>query len=321
MQALSITGEKAVRHDSRDKHGGRGLKYRLELLGHQIFYLWLRLFGYTPSVLLLYLVVGSYCLFSQKIHRRTRSYLKRMFPERSELVYRWLTYRLCCNFGRVLVERAWVGICRDAEIESDFPESDRMFDLMRTGRGVIIVNAHVGNWQMALSLLTESPVQINAHMRYDEEAAAKHWFDLQDRPCPFNIIRSDDTFGGMLEASAALLNGEAIVMMGDRWSPGTRSADVKFMGDTVQLPVSPYYLASATGALIIVLFSACTGPRSYRVDILDVMDVPPDVKKDSGRLASYAQRYATHLENFVRQYPLQWYNFYDYWAKHDVLER
>jgi predicted LPLAT superfamily acyltransferase len=238
-----------------------------------------------------------------------------MFPCRSRLTYSWLTYRLCCNFGMVLVERAYVGISEEASIMSDFPESDRMFDLMRTGRGVIIVNAHIGNWQMALSLLTESPVQINAHMRYDEGAAAKHWFDLQDRPCPFNIIRSDDTFGGMLEASAALLNGEAMVMMGDRWSPGTRGVEVTFMGGRVRMPVSPYYLASATGALVIVLFSASTGRRSYRVDIVDVMDVHPDVKNDAEKLAAYAARYAELLEDFVRKYPLQWYNFYDYWGE------
>ena len=292
----------------------KGLAYRLELLGHQIFYLWLRFFGYNASIWLLYLVVGFYCLFSPGIHRRTRPYLERMFPGRFPLSYAWLTYRLCCNFGIVLLERAWVGICPDARVKSDFPESDRMFDLMRTGRGVIILNAHVGNWQMALSLLTESPVQINAHMRYDEEAAAKHWFDLQDRPCPFNIIRSDDTFGGMLEASAALLNGEAMVMMGDRWSPGTRYVEVTFMGEPVKMPVSPYYLASATGALIIVLFSACTGKRSYRVDILDVMDVPPDVKNDPEKLAACAAEYAELLEKFVKKYPLQWYNFYDYWG-------
>ena len=292
----------------------RGIKYRLELLGHQIFYIWLKCFGYNASIWLLYFVTGCYCLFSADIHRRTRPYLERMFPGRRSPVYWWLTYRLCCNFGTVLVQRAWVGICRDAVIESDFPGSKRMFDLMRTGRGVIILNAHIGNWQMALSLLTESPVQINAHMRYDEEAAAKHWFDLQDRPCPFNIIRSDDTFGGMLEASAALLNGEAIVMMGDRWNPGTRSAEVVFMGGKVRLPVSPYYLASATGALIIVLFSACTGRRSYRVDIQDVLDVPSDVKNDPKRLAEFAERYARHLEEFVSRYPLQWYNFYDYWG-------
>jgi len=293
--------------------GKRGLKYRLELLGHQIFYLWLRFFGYNASCVLLYFVVACHCLFSPGIHRRTRPYLRRMFPARSPLTYAWLTYRLCCNFGLVLLERAWMGISPRASIKSDFPESDRMFDLMRTGRGVIILNAHIGNWQMALSLLTESPVRINAHMRYDEEAAAKHWFDLQDRPCPFNIIRSDDNFGGMLEASAALMNGEAIVMMGDRWIEGTRGADVTFLGSPARMPVSPYYLASATGALVIVLFSAATGRRSYRVDIVDVMDISQDVKNDPELLAACASQYARHLGNFIKKYPLQWYNFYDYW--------
>lgn len=299
--------------DTASSHG-RGLGYRLELLGHQIFYLWLRFFGYNASCVLLYFVVACYCLFSPGIHRRTRPYLMRMFPNSSSFSYAWQTYRLCCNFGLVLLERAWVGISPQASIESDFPGSDRMFDLMRQGRGVIILNAHIGNWQMALSLLTESPVQINAHMRYHEEAAAKHWFDLQDRPCPFNIIRSDDNFGGMLEASAVLLNGEAMVMMGDRWVEGTRGAEVTFLGSRVKMPVSPYYLASATGALVIVLFSAATGRRSYRVDIVDVMDVPSDVKNDPDKLAECASRYAGLLENFVKKYPLQWYNFYDYWG-------
>lgn len=293
---------------------GTGLAYRAELLGHWIFYKWLRLFGYDGACALLYFVVGVYCLFSSGIHRRTRPYLQHMFPHRNRLFHAVSTFRLCANFGRVLVARAWMGLSENASINADFPESRRMFDLMRTGRGVIILNAHVGNWQMALSLLTESPVQINAHMHYDEQAAAKHYFDLQGTECPFNIIRSDDSFGGMLEASAALLNGEAMVMMGDRWSPGTRSATVPFLNGRVKMPLSPYYLASATGAMIIVLFTAATGSGSYRVDICEVMDIAPEVKNNPDQLRACAARYAVLLEEYIKKYPLQWYNFYDYWA-------
>ena len=290
------------------------MTYRAELLGHWIFYMWLRLFGYGGACALLYFVVAVYCFFSPGIHRRTRPYLDRMFPNSNYFFRAMRTFRLCSNFGRVLVARAWMGLSKNAAIKADFPESRRMFDLMRTGRGVIVLNAHMGNWQMALSLLTESPVKINAHMHYDEQAAAKHYFDLQGTECPFNIISSDDSFGGMLEASAALLNGEAIVMMGDRWSPGTRSATVPFLNGMVKMPVSPYYLASATGAMIIVLFTAATGSRSYRVDICEVMDVASEVKNDRDQLRAYAARYALLLEEYIKKYPLQWYNFYDYWA-------
>lgn len=294
---------------------GSWLAHRAELLGHWIFYVWLRLFGYGGACALLYFVVAVYCLFSPGIHKRTRPYLERMLPGSNALFRASSTFRLCFNFGRVLVARAWMGLSEDVSITAAFPESKRMFDLMRTGRGVIILNAHMGNWQMALSLLTESPVQINAHMHYDEQAAARHYFDLQGRECPFHIIRSDDMFGGMLEASAALLNGEAIVMMGDRCSPGTRSAAVPFLNDTVRMPVSPYYLASATGAMIIVLFTASTGSRSYRVDIREVMHVGPEVKNSKEQLRACAARYAALLEDYIRKYPLQWYNFYDYWAE------
>ena len=288
--------------------------HRAELLGHGIFYLVLRYLGYEPARWLLHFVVLVFCLLSRNIHGRTRPYLSRIFPDANVLSLWWFTYRLCCNFGMVLVERAWMGICPEAEIRAEFPESGRMYEIMDEGRGVIIVNAHVGTWQMAMSLLSESPVGINIHMRYDEEAAARHYFDLQGGSCPFNIIRSDDNFGGMLEASAAILKGDAVVMMGDRWNPGTRGVDIKFLGDRARIPVSPYYLASATGATVIVLFTRATGPKSYRADIYDVFQVSPEAKHDPAAVREYAQRYAELLEKYVKKYPLQWYNFYDYWA-------
>jgi predicted LPLAT superfamily acyltransferase len=92
----------------------RDIKKRLEFLGHSIFYLVLRLFGRAGASLLLVLVVLAYVLFSRKIHRQTRPYLEKRFPEHTGL-QRWIdTFRNVLSFGGVLVDRAWLGCAREA---------------------------------------------------------------------------------------------------------------------------------------------------------------------------------------------------------------
>lgn len=292
-----------------------GLGARLEALGHAIFYGMLLVGGQSGAYLLLWPVIATYVLFSRKIHRLTSPYLGRRFPEHGRLA-RWRdTLWIMMNFGRVLVDRAWLGLRPGAALEGCLEGQDELLALVGEGKGVVLLTAHVGNWQTAMAHITGLQVPINSLMHYRQEAVAKHYFDLRRKAMPFKIIKSDGFMGGLVEATAALQRGEVVTIMGDRYAGGP-AADVEFLSAKVRLPAAAYSLAAATSSPVAVLLAAKTGRRQYRLKLWGVFRPEPSARENRRRdMAQWAQRFADAMAGYLREYPYQWYNFFDFWSQ------
>jgi predicted LPLAT superfamily acyltransferase len=290
-------------------------KEKLEALGHSIFYLTLRLFGQGGGYFLLVPVIAAYVSCSRKIHRQTAPYLRRRFRDQGWLGRRLATTRNLIAFGQVLVDRAWLGIGSKSTLRGETIGYHRLAELVGRGKGAVLLTAHVGNWQTALAHLDSLPVPVHALMHYDQEAVAKHYFDLGGGKRPFEIISSDGPFGGMLEATAALQRGEVVTIMGDRLMKGS-SVTVDFLGDPVRLPDAAYVLAGCVGAPVVTMFAAKTGRRNYQLRIWDVW-YPKWLSREqrAGERKACGERFANNLEAYLAEYPYQWYNFYDFWKQ------
>jgi predicted LPLAT superfamily acyltransferase len=287
----------------------------MEASGHNVFYLFLLVFGQIGAYLLLIPVVITYLLFSRKIHRNVACYMKRRFPDHGPLQLCSDTYRLVISFGQVLVDRGWLGLRRGARLKGELVGGDELLELVGKGKGLVLLTAHVGNWQTALSHICGLDVPINSLMHYEQEAVAKHYFDLRSEPVPFKIIKSDGFMGGMIESTAALQKGEVVTIMGDRYAGGP-FAEVNFLGDKVRFPSAAYSLAAATGAPVAILLAAKSGRQNYTMKLWDVFY--PEVGERRTRhadLTGWVARFVKSLEEYVREYPYQWYNFFDFWSQ------
>jgi predicted LPLAT superfamily acyltransferase len=287
----------------------------LEGAGHNFFYAMLLLFGQTGAYLLLRPVIACYLVGSRRIRRNAGYYLHRRFPGHGAGAL-WLdTYRLLLSFGQVLVDRGWLGLRRGARLEGELVGAGELRALIGKGQGVVLLTAHVGNWQTALAHIRGLEAPINSLMHYEEEAVAKHYFDLRGGALPFKIIKSDGFMGGMIESTAALQRGEVVTIMGDRYAGGPYS-EVTFLGDKVRFPAAAYSLAAATGAPVAVLLAAKTGHRQYLIRLWDVFyPAAGERSRRQADLAGWCARYAKSLEAYVRAHPYQWYNFFDFWSQ------
>ncbi len=287
---------------------------RLEWLGHVFFYAVLRIGGQRTAYFFLYPVIFCYVTCSRKIHQQTRPYFALRFPGHSWWRQRLDVFFNVLSFGKVLIDRAWIAFSKGQTIEGTFEESEKLKRVIAEGKGVVIVLAHVGNWQSSFADLGRLPVDIHALMEYDEEAVAKHFFDLGKKR-PFSIIDVHGFMGGLVEATTALQKGDMILMMGDRHEGGP-TATVSFLGRPLRLPIAAYKLATSTGAPVVVLFSAKTGRTRYRLIIGDIIRPDSDLRANREQLARYADRFAAALERYVEKYPYQWYNFFNIWNEY-----
>jgi predicted LPLAT superfamily acyltransferase len=106
-----------------------------------------------------------------------------------------------------------------------------------------------------------------------------------------------------------------VTIMGDRFIKGSYSK-VDFYGESVRLPDAPFVLSAASGAPVVVLLAAKTGRKKYQLKVWDYF-YPEYNSRDEreAMLRKCAERYVGSIEEYLHDYPFQWYNFYNFWEQ------
>lgn len=281
---------------------------------HRFFYILIRLGGRRVAYLMLYFVVLYYMLLRADQRKKTQYYLRRRFPENSALQRWFQSYQMSLELGKVLVDRAAVGILGSEVLRVSLQGREALLELLHEGRGVILLTAHVGCWQVAMVALRFLNTRVNLLMHREEGDVDRHFFEHGGGESPFHIIDPRDYLGGTLEMIGALKRGEVLSVMGDRMLGSDRnSVPVEFLGAEIAVPYSAYKIASATGAPIAVLLTSKSSYSGYGMELAGVIRVPETLGREREAYRPYAQVFAELLEGYTKKYPFQFFNFYDMW--------
>jgi len=280
------------------------------------FHVLIRVGGQWLPYAFLYLLIAYYTLCRPLIRHRVSHYLKRRFPDAGPLARLGHVYRHCLAFGQVLISRAAIGALGKERFDVTFHNKQKLLDVLQRDSGVILMTAHVGSWQLGLSALDFIDKPIALLLQQEMGKALGHMHD--DSLSRFEYIDPAGPFGGTLEILQRLRAGGLVSVMGDRVYGSERSTvTAPFLGETSEFPLSPYSLASAGQAPIVVLLSRKTGMYAFELDVVDVMDIPAGLGRDASAYEPYARRFAGLLEDYTRQTPYQFFNFHDMWqTKH-----
>ena len=287
-------------------------------LGILIFFWTFRLLGPRFAYLLLYPVAFYYVLFNRKNGRASADYLRRRFPGIGGLKLFWMRYRHFLSFGRVLVDRgyAFLGMMGEVKFERDGHEV--IEEVLAGGKGVILMSAHLGNWELAAYCLggymrDGKRVPVNAVMFKGESEKVEKQLKKASGEPPFRIIASNDSLQASIDCKQALERGEVVAIHGDRIL-GSGGVKVPFLGAEAKFPIGPFVLAASTGAPIVFTFANRLGVRHYKLTARGPHYFAfGDRKKRDENLKAWVQIYVDLIEELLKQYPLQWHNFYPFW--------
>jgi len=275
----------------------------------------LRVGGRRLAYLSMYVVVAWYVLLRPFVRRRCRYYLDRRFPAVwNPLVRLWHDYCRIEALGESLIDRAAFGLLGPQALHMDFPEGPRLRELIEEGRGLIILNSHVGCWQVAMSAFHYLRVPVNIVMHHGVADIDPRWFHLADGEVPFSIIDPAEPMGGVLQMIAALKENHVLGLMADRvFGDDPNTLPATFLGSPVHFPVSPYRLASMQSSPIAVVFSYKTGFSSYRIELARIIRIPAGLGRSNAAYALFLQQFVETLETFTASHPWQFFNFHDMW--------
>ncbi len=281
---------------------------------HGFFYFLIRLGGHKLAYLFLYFIVFYFTL-KPSVRKKASYYLARRFPA-SKGVRKFLDcYRLNLNFGKILIDRAILAILGEMDMETTSEHRKIVFDLLAEGKGLIMVTAHVGCWQLAMSGLDFTGVPVDIVYHHDQEdvdlqslghAKVSHLFHFID-PC--------SPLGGTLDMLESLKKGHVLCFMGDRvFGSKKNTVEVNFLGQKARFPISAFKIASVVGAPVVVVFAYRTGPSSGKMKLMRLIRIERNHGRNSEEYKPYVEEFVKALEGFVQEFPYQFFNFYDMWS-------
>ena len=193
-------------------------------------------------------------------------------------------------------------------------DSKPMDDALAAGTGAILVSAHLGNWELGGLGLADLgyPINVLTFREPDQRFNSDREQMRKERGIRFIYVDRDDASPlAIVEAVNALRRNEVLAILGDR-DGSSKTIRIDFFGRPTNIPVGAAYLALASGAPLIPVFVMLENGR-----YTTVMEEPIFFRGGHGQhgsaIRSGMERLMTVFERYIRAYPDQWYNFYEFW--------
>ena len=254
-----------------------------------------------------YVFVIPPCLF-----RPGFKFIYRYFRERfddSPLKAFWHTYQNHCMFGQAVIDKFAMYAGRTFDIKIDGYE--HFLHLSSKPEGFVQLSSHVGNYEIAgYSLIAENK-QLNALVYFGEKESVMRNRIKMFKHTNIRMIPIRQDMSHLFELDSALTKGEILSIPGDRIWGSSKTVSVNFLGKEAKLPLGPFRVIATRGLNALVIHVIKVGTLKYKVIV-----TPLSYNKQASRnqqVKELSEKYAAELERIVRQYPTQWYNYFDFW--------
>ena len=269
----------------------------------------IRLFRVFPLGVLygcMALVIPFYMLFSPGFRASYSFFRHRMGYGPVKSFFH--VYKNEFEFGKVVLDRfaAYAG----KKFHLTVPRMDLFNELCAGEGGFIQLSSHVGNYELVGYTLV-SPKRINALVFSGETATVMGGRAALFGETNVRMVPVSEDLSHIFTLNNALADGEIASLPGDRVFGSQKTVECTFFGEKAKFPAGPFVLAVQRQAPILAVFVMKEGLRDYRVLLRRLSDTEGATKQE--RIQALADAYAAALEEAVRMYPDQWYNFFDFW--------
>lgn len=255
------------------------------------------------------LVVPFYMLFNHK------GYLAMYHFFRQRLGKGWLgavghVYLNHFRFGEVVLDRfaTYAGVRFRLSIDGN----EHFLRLNEGEKGFMMLSSHVGNYEQAGYVLKSDRKSFNALVYSGESATVMDGRNRQFADSNIHMIPVLADMSHLFLLNSILDEGNIVSMPADRCFGSAKSVGCQFFGAEAQFPLGPFATAVQKEVPALAVMVMKEGTRRYRAFVrpLECDTTLPHRQQ----MAALAQNFATTLEETVRRYPHQWYNYYEFWG-------
>lgn len=274
--------------------------------GYLFFIYIIKWIGVKGAYLFLYPVVGYFIPFAPKATQSLWYYYRNI---RHVGLFRAMreVYAHYYRFGQTLIDKIAMKGGLGEEFDFLFDNYDDFLQVLNGGKGVILIGAHVGAWEIGSQFFGDYGNRMNIVMFDAEYAKIKNVVSANARKENYKIIPiNTDSIEGIVKIKQALDRGEYVCFQGDRFTNEEKSIEAVFLNRKADFPAGPFLLASKMKVPVVFYYSMREGKGyrfKFRIACLKQRITPNELMA----------QYIDSLEEIVNAYPHQWFNFYRFW--------
>lgn len=277
------------------------------VLGYRIFVFLIQKAGVKAAYGLLYFVASYYFLFLRKSNRAISYYFKERL-QYSHFKSKKMVFKSYYTFGQTIIDKIAISAGMRNRFTYEFDGIEILKNLLAAKKGGVLISAHVGNFEIAEHFLGDIDLdfQINLVTTDLEHSDIKKYLETVTQKPTVKFIIIKDDLSHIFEINAALANNELVCFTGDRYFEGTKSLSEEILGQEANFPSGPFLIASRLKVPVVFVYVMKEPNLHYH---LYAREATVKHRDEKGLLKEYIKS----VENILQKYPLQWFNYFDFW--------
>ena len=243
------------------------------------------------------LVVPFYMIFNRKGYKA----MYRFFRDRmnyGKWKSFWKVYANHFRFGQIILDR--FGVYAGKKYRFITEGQELMDELEMHPEGFVNLSSHIGNYEIAGYSLKPKSKRFNALVYAGETATVMENRQKMLSQNNMSMIPVKEDMSHLFLLNNAIDNGEIVSMPADRIFGSQKAVECQFFGEKARFPMGAFALASKKNVPMLAVFVMKESYKTYHAYVRGIKN---------------AQDFADNLEEIVKRYPTQWFNYFDFWKQ------
>jgi len=286
-------------------------KSRGTVFGYKIFVFFMKTFGLGSTYFILYFVALYFCFFAPTSTKASYYYF-RSRQKQPVLKSILSIYRSYYVFGQTILDKVGISSGLRDKFTYNFDGIQLINEVLKQKKGGILISAHVGNFEIAEHFFgeLEDKASISLLTTDTEHSAIKEYLESVTSKPNVNLILIQEDLSHIFEINAALARNEIVCITGDRYFEGSKFLEEKLLGETAKFPAGPFMLASRLKVPVLFVYVMKETNKHYHLYARQAKVKHRDAK-------GLLKEYTTSVTSMLDKYPLQWFNYFNFWKEID----
>lgn len=267
--------------------------------------------GRSVARIILYPITAYFFLTSPKVIRSSKNYFKRVNNSRVSLI---TVLRHIHHFSATILDRVYFLTDQHQRFEIKVYGHEVIEDLMKDGKGGILLGSHHGSFEVLRSLVNKNKkIPLKVLMYRDHNQMITRILDELNPDVADTVINLADS-DALMQMQEAVESGYFVGMLGDRVTEGERKTECILLNDKADFPSGPVLLASILKVPVVLFYGIYQGGNRYDIHIELLAENMKIERKDREKdVQIWTQKVVSRLEHYIKISPYNWFNFYDFW--------
>ena len=280
------------------------------VLGYRIFVFLMRHLGIYAAYSLLIFVAFYYFLTEWQSNRFMFYYFRHRlgYSLAKTIGSLYLSY---FTFGQIIIDKIAILAGLEHKFTFDFDGQELLFKLLEEQQGGVLISAHIGNFEIAEPFFRKRDLklQISTITTDMERSVIKEYLEgITERKSLNQYIYVKPDMSHIFEINDVIAHKNIVCFTGDRYFEGGRSLKGHLLGAEATFPAGPFVIASRLKVPVVFVYVMKEKGLHYHLYARIA-----EVKKADAE--SLLEAYTDSMEQMLRKYPLQWFNYFNFWEQ------